>query len=684
MVDIKRSLLFDTYNGYLKTLNKLESVFVAKITNVGTVVVKAETYHYWQSGDAARKNIVFVRFTAMPHKARLEAYKLVMRDVDIRAILGVDLYQFMGNEKALISLYSRLFGLVRREVNSNFKFLCFPLEAINPTARYANLQIAKNEANSRLFEEDEAFITPKVCPVVVICKIVSKIHGKFVVITVLKDLQTNLLTLDFYFPQLMRKLTTFLFASNKSNRLKQKIVQNVEKLLMKKLDNWHSTFVDISKIHELNQSIQFNPRTFQRKQTQKVQEVNNYQTYIGRIFSLLEEENRGHSFSALNRTEILNLNNLSLNLDDPNISTRELNDISVISDANSQRFKNQLYWEILAKAIEVNARPRGKLILQIGNCRNILKETAFSKDVMIRNHMFRFEVVVERPNSHYLLKPFKPEMFQNLKGVYYYLKVSNFTARYERNAKLTFVKALELLNLRFDREYIVNIQVIQHVAYLISKQMFFGIREFLNLKDNQEQLNKGFKKPLTYFIDKKQEIPTTLHIRICEVIKAKEIDPYELLHKSVLMRSPLVTLEIHISHPKAEVLFLMYNIEFRSVCFDVKPVKDILNVIPFFRELLKLGDKVNLGRRLALAFNNMLIIKYLDAVRTHTLHDLSLAHGEASPIKSKTKLPNQAAPRLHFFEPESGDIVLEPGPSIDRIKKQIRSNKAKVVTISHV
>jgi hypothetical protein len=684
MADIKRSLLFDTYNGYLKTLNKLESVFVAKIENVGTVLVKAETYHYWQSGDAARKHIVFVRFTAMPHKARLGSHKLVLRDVDIRAILGVEIFELMGDEKALIALYARLFGQVRLEINSQFRYLCFPLSAVDKTAAYAHLHVAKNEAGRSLFEEGEAFLTPKACAKAVVCKVVIKIQGKFAVVSVLKDLQTKLLSLEFYFPQLMRTLNTSLFASNKSNRFKQKIVQNVEKLLMKRLENWHSAFVDVSKIHDVNQSLLLDERFPRRRLTMRIEEVGDYQAYVAKIFGLLEDENRGHSFSGLNKTEVFNLNNLSLNLDDANVSTRDLNDMSVITEANSQRFKNQLYWDILARAVVVNPRPRGKLILQVGNCRNIFKETAFSKDAMIGKQFFRFEVVVEKTKSSNVLQTFKPEMFQNLKGVYYYLKVTNFTAGFERNSKLTLLKALELLNIEFSREYVVNIQVIRHIAFLTCRQMFFGIRDFLQKKENKAEQTKGFKQPLTYFIDKTKPIATTMHTRLCELVKISETDPYELLHKTVFMREPLVTLEIHMSHEKAEVIFLMYNVELRSLVFEIKPVRTILASIPFFGQLLALGDKVNLGRRLEQTFKNMLIIKYINARRIQSVQDLNMTRGEL-PQSKAYQVPAYASPKLHFFPPEvQTDSLLDDDPTLLRRKKPARSQKSKVVTISHV
>jgi hypothetical protein len=685
MMDIKRSLLFDTYNGYLKTLNKLESVFIAKISNIGTVIVKAETYHYWQTGDFAKKNIVFIRFTVMPHKERLAAYKLVLRDLDVRKVLGVDVYTYMGEEKKLIALYSRLFQSVRLHTSSKFRFLGFPMEILEPGSPYAEIRVAKNEANSELFEEEEAFVTSKIFSRVIICKIVHKIQEKFVVITVNKDLQTKLITLEFYFPQLKRRLNTFLFASNKSNVLKNKLVHNVEKLLMKRLDNWHSTFVDVSRIQDHNHSMQFlrNPN---KKATQAVIDVNDYQGYIAKIFSLLEEENRQNSFSVLNRTDAFNLNNLSMNLDENNLgSAREINDISTISEANAQRFKSQLYWEILTKAISIHHRPRNKLILKVGNSKNILKEVIFTKDKMIGDQIFRFDVVIEKPKSNFLLKGFKPEMFQNMKGVYYYLKVTNFTEKYERNAKLTLLKALELLDMKLDREYMINIQVIKRIAYEISKKLFFGIKEHLTKKPKSaSSRHRKLDKPLAFYIDRTKPIDSNLHTRICEVVKVPETDQYEMLHKAIFMKHPLVSIEIHISHEKQEVLFLMYAHEERKFYFNIKKVATILETIPFFNQFLALGDKKSLGERLLTTFKNMLIIKYIDSCSAQSKKELS-SLGDLSPVK-RSFIPSYASPKLHFFPSENMNTstILEQEPAIARLMKPVRQARGKVITLSHV
>jgi hypothetical protein len=692
MVDVKRSLLFDTYNGYLKTLNKLESIFIAKIDNIGTVMVKAETYHNWHTGDAAKKNIVFMRFTAMPYKERLETHKIVLRDVDLLKILNVEIFQHMGNEKSLIAIFTNLFKHIKLEVTSNFRFLCFPMTILDPKSPYAHLRVGKNVADTEIFEEEDNFISPKVYSRVHICKIVSKIHGQFVVITVMKDLLTKLITLDFYFPQLMRKLNTFLFASNKSNLLKERLAQNVEKLLLKKLDNWHSTFVDISRFQDQNQSMQFQGRSANKKASLKPNEITNYQGYIAKIQALFEDENRGHSFSALNKTEIFNLHNLSLNLDDRSVSMhhQEKNDLTVLSDANSNRFKNQLYWDLITKAISVYARPRNKHILQVGNCRNILKEVIFVKDIIISNQLFRFEVIIEKPKVNHLLKIFKPEMFQNIRGIYYYLKVVNHTSKFERNTKMTFFKALELLDLKFEREYMINIQVVRNIAFLICKKMYFGIKEYYRKREgSDEKLKQGFTRPLTSFIDKTKKIDTTLHTRVCEVVKVKETDVYELLHKTILMIDPMVTLEIHISHEKKEVLFLMYCNQIRNILYVVKKVDIILLAIPFFNQMLALGDKRNLGKRLLLNFKNLLIIKYMEMWKNPSLHDLNI--NKAMSPANKYSLTN-ASPTFKFFTNDQTETnekivnILEAEPNIPRtrVKQQFRSIRPKVITISHV
>ena len=59
-------------------MHKLETVFVTRIEKTGLVVVRAETYHNWHTGDLAKRNLVFVRFTVTPHKSRLVLHKVVL------------------------------------------------------------------------------------------------------------------------------------------------------------------------------------------------------------------------------------------------------------------------------------------------------------------------------------------------------------------------------------------------------------------------------------------------------------------------------------------------------------------------------------------------------------------------------------------------------------------------------
>lgn len=690
--DVKRSLLFDTYNGYLKTLNKLETIFVAKVANIGTVIVKAESYHNWL-GDSATKNLVYVRFTVVPRKARLQTYKIVMRDVDIKRILNVEIYPHMRNEKVIISIYTRLCHYLRLEVTSLFKHLSFPMTLLDKSATYSNIRVCKNVANSTMFEDSDSFIVPVVCCKIIVGKIVTKIDGKFAVVTVTRDSNTNILSLDFYFPQLIRNLKTFLFASTKSTQMRTKFTKNLEKLLQRRLDNLHTSFAGQ---HHMDVTLTGQQRGIST-------ELLDYQAYIAKIQALLEAENRTHSFSLGNQSEVFNLNNMSLMSSGGNdFSMMEHNDVTVISDTNSERFKTQLYWDVLIKSVTVHRRARNKQILQLGNCRNILKEIVFRKEVMISGQLYYFEVIAEKPKSDYLLKKFKSEMFQNIKGVYYFLKVSNLTSMFEKNSKLTFFKAIELLGMKFEREHLVNIQLIKSIAYLLCKKMYSGIRDtyrrregrmksmqpyknvHLENKNGDEQLphtkQHTLFQPLTSYIDATKVIDMTLHTRICEAVKVKETDKYELLFKSTLAIKPPLLLEIHLSNDKQEILFLVYNNLKRNYHNVIMNIPDILKVIPFFQEILALGMKHDLGKRLLTTYKNMLIVNYADSSSKFEPQESKAM----SPLKDHTILldfPRLILPMSNNIDPVS---LRERHEQYILNRPRKRSNKQKVITISHM
>ena len=627
LADVKQSLLFDTYNGYLKILNKLDTIFVTKIDKVGTVIVKAETYHNWVITDDANRNIVFIKFSVMPHKTRLVLHKIVLRDVDVKNLTGEEVYKHLGNENNLVSVYSKIFHFIRLEKRVNYSFLDFPLNLTDHSAPFSKMRIGKNITSRHVFEEGDTFISPAVFSRVAICKVVTKLYGKYAIISVMKDLNTRLISLTFYFPQIKREHTTFLFASNFS---KKEELSHLNHLLKNKIDNMHNSFVAPAR----TSSPVMLPKRFNQSfyPQGKPKEINDYKDYLLVANNVLEEESKSSNTLGVfqfNRAQSKRMTNVLANntnlsytmgadmsyMDHTKMAQESYHpDNTTISKTVEEKFKTQVYWEILAKSIQVINRPRNIHLLSIGQWNNILKEIVFFKSVMISTHLFTFEVIAEYQRPDSIMKSFKVEMYQNLRGVYYFLKVRNVSRFYEKHEKMSFFKAADLLDIHYERESFINIQEVKRVAFLLSKKIYFGIKDHYN--SFKSTPNNKIEGSVLKFIDSKQYTDFCLHSRICQLIDLKEIDRFEQLYKTCIIISPPVSLTILLSREKDFILFLLHSQLDREVIHYKQSMDEISTYIPLFHHLLSLNDKLNIGRRLLYTYKNRLIVQY-------TLHKYS-------------------------------------------------------------
>lgn len=627
--------MFDTYNGYLRTLNRIQTIFITNLEKVGTVIVKAETYHKWVHTDSANENIVFIKFSVMPHKSRLTLHKLVMRDSDIKRIVGEEIHSYISDEKKLIWLYTKVFNFIRVEKRINYSYLGLPLKLIDPNVSFSKLRVLKNTTSGRVFEETDSFISHVIYSRVTLCKLITKIKGTYAIISVMKDLSTRLISLNFYFPIFKREHTTFLFISNFS---KQEELATLNALVKNKIEDMHSSlFIPRSNtpVSPNRQSRSFMPK-------KKTKELHEYKDYLNLVNNVLEEDTRfanqpGLQIRASNKrpTNILgNMTNMSYTMGidmsymDHTKMAQETNqpDISTTISRNmEEKFKVQLYWEILSRSIQVTGRPRNKLLVNIGQWSNILKEVVFFRDAMIGSHLYSFEVIAEYQRPGALMAKYKSEMFQNIKGIYYFIKVRNISKNFEKHEKMSIFKAIELLGLEFGRTTVVNIYTVKSIGFQLSKKIYLGLLTYY--KEFPGKL-EHLQTSLIKLIDPQDYNDFCLHSRICSVINISEVDRFEQLYKTCIIKFPPVLLTILLSRAGQYVLFLLYNQHDREILRYKVEVASVITYIPMFYQLLDLNDKLNLGKRLLATYKNTLIVEY-------TLHRFA-ANTSDSGIRPRT------------------------------------------------
>jgi hypothetical protein len=630
---VKRTLLFDTYNGYLKTLSRKELTLVTVLERVGQIIIRSETYHNWNSDRFAKERVVFVKFNVIPHGTRLTLHKMVLREKDIYNITNINISEFIDNDKELINTYIKVFKHVMIESKINYSFLLIRMSSLTPDAPYANTQIYKNVANSTQFDETETYLTPVIFSKKTLCKVITRMMGKYVIVTVVKDVYTKAISLSLYFPQLKRELTSYIHVNSLPGKVK---TESIEKILKKKMDTFHTSLIKPSNVpgglgsftnlnHTANVEILTKPTGINRSVLNKTyantsrSDKLDYQGYVSRINILLEEESKLLNPTKHNYSQVLNVNNLSMmNYADQSYSgamntTFDYQhfpvDTSTISQDLGEKYKNQLYWEIVARSFEILPRPHNKQVLSFGQPKNILKEIAFMKEIIIDRHSYCFEVILDNQRPGELFNKFKSDYFQNIKGIYYFFKLKNNTKKFELNCKLSFLKAVELLGgLDLKKESSVNIYLIKHIAFLLCKRIYFGVREYYE-KHAGERIDR-LPGPLMRFVTEQTDVGITLNNRTCTTLKISEVERFERLYKACLVQNPIILVEILYSWTKKAVTFIVYNSKQRHFQKSTYDIDKIYHFVPFFDQLLQMKLYLQLGERLLASFKNKLIIDY--------------------------------------------------------------------------
>lgn len=603
--DVKRSLLFDTYNGYLKTLNKMETVFVSVVEQLGTCIVRAETFYNWHSGDTSKRNKVFVKFVAVPHKARLAAYKLVLRDSDFVTLIGIEPYKFLGNEKVLISIFSRIFKLLRLESRGLYKTLVFPGQWVSPQAPFSRIISRKNQNSSLYFKQTDDFVEDMMFSRALICKVTTKINGKYAILIVRKSVVDGLTTIEVYLPQLRRFLYTNLH-TNSSNTLNMHS-PNLEKLLLDNLRSAQSGF-HIQPAGSASFS--------------KHPEVKSYQQYQSLLVPAFDNHSQTFNVSMMRPTDMSMTMGGDVTLGGFGGGTQSDVNATVLSASVADKFQTQLYWELLLSYIEVEERPRSKLVMRIGNRTvNLIKEVVFYKEVIIAERLVYFQVMAEGRDPRTAVEPFEVLQYQNLQGLQYFVKIglvrgiksstkskTHFETT-EKSDKISFHKAIELLRMNIGREEPITIWKIRQVAFLLCKNLYDII--LVNSKTVMHMKDLILKHRLSALLAPVDSVSTPLHSRICGETGASETESFEKLHKATLLLDIPLQVEVHLSHIRQELMFLLFNSRQRSVWAWRASVERVCESVPYFWELHSLKQFKMLGQRLISSFKNNILVDYL-------------------------------------------------------------------------
>lgn len=602
--EVKRSLLFDTYNGYLKILNKMETVFVAPVENLGTCIIRAETYFNWHSGDSNKRNKVFVKFVAVPHKTRLAAHKLVLRDTDFMSLVGIEPYKFLGNEKVLISIFSRVFKLLRLEYRGLYRCLVFPGKWVAPQAPFSKILSRKNQNSSLYFKESEDFVEDVIYSRAPVCKVTTKINGKFAILIVRRSVVDGLITIEVYLPQLRRNLWTSLFLNSSNSKYPN--LPNLEKILYENLRSAQSVF-------QIQASGSYS----------KIPEIKSYQQYHSLMAPAFDGHSQTFNMSIMKPHDLSMTMGMDVTLGaHPQVATASDFNATVLSASAADRFQTQLYWELLLNYLDVEERPRSKLVMRVGNRTvNLLKEVVFYKEVIIAERLVYFQVAAEGRDPRKAIETHEILQYQNLKGLQYFVKVGlvrgvksaskskTVFESTEKSDKISFVKAIELLQLKMHREEPINIWKIKHVAYLLCKQLHDII--VVNSKTSVKLKDFILRHRLSELLAPVDRGSSPLHSRLCEETNSSENESFEKMYKTTLVLGVPLHMEIHLSYQKQQLMFLLYNSNARAVSAWKLSIDDVCEVIPYFWQLHALGEFRQLGERLACHYKNQLLVSHL-------------------------------------------------------------------------
>lgn len=292
-----------------------------------------------------------------------------------------------------------------------------------------------------------------------------------------------------------------------------------------------------------------------------------------------------------------------------------------------KHFKQLFYWEVLLLDLKMEARNHGKKVLVFGEFSSIARELIYCKEVSINSNHLLLEIFMETEKSeNSMLAPFGSFRARDLRGIFFYVKVSNISKKYDKNTKITFQQAFDLVADTYQNLEGYQDQQQQQQYQQEEKSPLINVVELYRIGRNigsllQTKLAKAMistlagrdilkESNLQDFIYPRVGTGRCLHSRICMNLHLSEHNKYNLLFKTPFTLRPLQIACVMYNIEDGNFMVLIYHSGSQKYArIDLE--KDyVLRFLPFTQEALRQKDYANCGRRIFKCFKNTLLVEY--------------------------------------------------------------------------